>query len=132
LTIFIQYIILSITERQLNDRFRDCWRTNTYKHCFEYFILERYLVMVFIKRFRYVTLMLCSLALLSACGKSSHYGYRSYDPCISCGDTITFYPNEEGGAQRYPRDWVDWEWGDGNPNLCQEYPNLDRCQKMDP
>ena len=84
--------------------------------------------MFFNKHFKSLCILFCAVTLLGACSKSASYGYRSYDPCIACGDSITFYPNEKGGAQRFPKDWLDWEWGDGNPNHCIEYPNLDRCQ----
>ena len=85
--------------------------------------------MCFGKRLVSLASVLCLTVLLGACsGSAPYYGYKSYDPCIACGDSITFYPNEEGGAQRFPRDWLGWEWGDGNPNLCTEYPNHDRCQ----
>jgi len=79
-----------------------------------------------------IVLLLLASVIVSGCSQSSSYGYKSYDPCIACGETITFYPNEVGGAQRFPKDWLGWEWGDGNPNLCHEYPSLDRCQKTDP
>ena len=84
--------------------------------------------MCFGKRLVSLASVLSLTVLLGACSSSVPYGYKSYDPCIACGDSITFYPNEEGGAQRFPRDWLGWEWGDGNPNLCTEYPNHDRCQ----
>lgn len=71
------------------------------------------------KSLKSLLLILCTATLLSACGASAPYGYRSYDPCTVCGDTFTFYPNEVGGAQRFPRDWLGWEWGDGNPNRNQ-------------
>ena len=36
---------------------------------------------------------------LGGCMNTAPYGYRDYDPCISCGDSWKFYPNEPGGAQ---------------------------------
>ena len=46
------------------------------------------------------TVMLLILAfVVSGCMKTAPYGYRDYDPCISCGENWSFYPNETGGAQ---------------------------------
>ena len=45
------------------------------------------------------TVMLLILAVLTtACSGSAHYGYKPEDPCIACGETWSFYPNETGGA----------------------------------
>jgi hypothetical protein len=46
------------------------------------------------------TVMLLILAFVaSGCMATAPYGYRDYDPCISCGENWSFYPNETGGAQ---------------------------------
>lgn len=47
---------------------------------------------------RVLLIALCALTL-GGCMKSAPYGYVKEDPCISCGETWKFYPNEPGGAQ---------------------------------
>ena len=74
---------------------------------------------MFFKTLRTLLITCFAVTVLTGSMHSEPYGYRSSDPCTACGDTFVFYPNEEGGAQRFPRDWLDWDWGDGNPNLNQ-------------
>jgi len=43
--------------------------------------------------------VLIAVFALTGCMATAPYGYRDYDPCIACGDSWKFYPNEPGGAQ---------------------------------
>jgi len=45
---------------------------------------------------KYLILLLLAVSV-TAC-KSVPYGYRSYDPCIACGETWTMHPPEEFAA----------------------------------
>ena len=43
--------------------------------------------------------LLAMACLTTGCMATAPYGYRDEDPCIACGETWSFYPNETGGAQ---------------------------------
>lgn len=73
-----------------------------------------------------ISLLLASM-ILSACSSSGGfigsdvpYGYKSYDPCIACGENWRFYPNEDGGAQRQAREWYGFEWGETDSARVQK------------
>jgi|TARA_B100000497_G_C7367770_1_gene237406 hypothetical protein len=45
-------------------------------------------------------LVIVAALLLSACQSPYTYGYKEYDPCITCGEGWSFIPNERFAAQK--------------------------------
>ena len=60
---------------------------------------------------------------LSACS-SAPPQYLMKDSCtqIGCGEGLTFYPNEQFGAQRQARDFYGFEWGETSSAYPPSHP----------
>lgn len=61
-------------------------------------------------------LLILMSSMLAGCGASVPYGRTSADPCIPCGESWGFYPNEEYGAHKLAQD-MGFYWGINNPEI---------------